>query len=200
MIKKVTIIFGSPTKESNTHILVKEAQKGLKESGVESEIIFLNDLQMKGCQSCLSCKVNDTTKCAVKDDMQAVYQAMEASDGIIVATPIYFSDVTAQTKLWMDRLFPYLGTRGGVSDGKPMVLMGRMPGNKRAKFIFTQNQPDPELFKEHMATFMKTVGMVGFDVKGYMIAANLYRGVKPMVTENESAMMAAYNLGKHYFE
>lgn len=193
MGKKVVIVFGSPLKESNTHILVKEAQKGLKESGVESEVFFLNDLNMKGCQSCLFCKMNDTTECSVKDDMQMIYKAMEASDGIIVATPIYFSAVTAQTKMWLDRLCAYVGE--DVGEG----FTGRMSGHKRAKFIFTQNQPDPSLYKEHIDTFMASVGIVGFDVKGHMVAADLFRGMKPMVTENESYMRAAYDLGKNYF-
>lgn len=199
MARKVTVIFGSPSKNSNTHILVKQAIKGLEDIGVESEIFFLNDLKMKGCQSCLTCKTNDTTKCAVRDDMQEIYAAMEASDGIIVATPIYFCDVTAQTKMWMDRLFPYLGAPDGVRDGVRTRLTGRMPGFKRAKFIFTQNQPDTGMFTEHIDTFMRMVGMVGFDVKGHMIAANLARGMKPMVTENESCMKAAYELGRSFF-
>ena len=200
MVKKVTIIFGSPSKGSNTHILVKEAQRGLKDSGVESEIFFLNDLNMKGCQSCLTCKMKDTTECATKDDMQLIYKAMESSDGILVATPIYFHDVTSQTKMWLYRLFPYLGSRDGVHDGVKTTLMGRMPGNKRATFIFTQNQPDPELFLDHIKTFMDMVGLVGFDLKGYMVAPNLARGMKPMVTENENLMKAAYEMGKNYFD
>lgn len=199
MERKVTIIFGSPSKGSNTHILVKEAQKGLKDCGAESEIFFLNDLTMKGCQSCLSCKMNDTTECAVKDDMQLIYRAMEASDGILVATPIYFGYVTAQTKSWSDRLFPYLGSRERVEAGVKTSLTGRMPGHKIAKFIFTQNQPDRSLFIEPINRFMNVISTVGFDVKGYMLASDLARGMKPMVTEHEHTMKEAYDLGKNYF-
>ena len=199
MSRKVTIILGSPSKGSNTHILVNEAQRGLKDAGADSEIFFLNDLNIKGCQSCLFCKMKDTTECATKDDMQLIYKAMEASDGIVVATPIYFHDVTAQTKMWLDRMFPYLGSREGVKEGVKTVLTGRMPGNKRAKFIFTQNQPDPRLFIDHIETFMEMVGVVGFDVKGHIVAANLARGMKPMVTENKDYMNAAYDLGKNFF-
>jgi len=47
--------------------------------------------------------------CAVKDDMQKIHQLIQESDGLIVATPIYFAGVTAQTKAWLDRLFPYIG-------------------------------------------------------------------------------------------
>ncbi len=200
MERKVSIIFGSPSKDSNTHILVKEAQRGLKDCGAESEIFFLNDLKIKGCQSCLTCKIKGTTKCAVQDDMQKVYRAMEASDGILVATPIYFGYVTAQTKLWSDRLFPYLGSKERIEEGvKTNVLTGMMPGHKIARFIFTQNQPDRSLFVEPINRFMHMISLVGFDVRGYMLASDLYRGVKPMVTEHKSAMKEAYDLGKNYF-
>lgn len=186
MVKKVAIIFGSPRKESNTHILVKEAQKGLKEIGAESEIFFLNDMNIKGCQSCYHCKANDAAGCAVKDDMQKIYAAMEASDGIIVATPIYFSEVTGQTKLWEDRLFRYFGT-------------DKLSGGKKAAFIFTQNQPERKLFNEHVNTFMNMIKMVGFDQSGCLLAANLMKGKKPMVTENKVDMEKAYKIGKNLF-
>ena len=199
MPKKVVVIFGSPSKNSNTHMLVREAQKGLKEAGAESEVFFLNDMRIKGCQSCLSCKANDTTKCAVKDEMQKIYQAMESSDGILVATPIYFGYVTAQTKIWSDRLFPYLGTRGDSKDGAHGALTGRMPGHKIARFIFTQNQPDRSMFAGQIRQFMNVISLIGFDVKGYMLASDLYRGVKPMVTENKDYMTDAYELGKNFF-
>lgn len=200
MVKKVTIIFGSPSKDSNTHILVKEAQRGLRDSGAESEVFFLNDLRLKGCQSCLACKQKAVTQCAVRDDMQEIYQAMEDSDGILVATPIYFGYPTAQSKLWLDRLFPYLGTREGKREGARANLVGLMPGNKPARFIFTQNQPDPGLFDGAIHQFMHMVGLVGFDVRGHMLAPNLYQGVKPMATERPELLKEAYDLGKNYFK
>lgn len=184
MVKKVTIIVGSPRKESNTHILVKEARKGLEESNVESEVFFLNDLSIKGCQSCGYCKANDTTDCAVQDDMQRIHKAMETSDGILVASPVYFGDVTAQTKLWEDRLFPYYGPGHNL------------PGHKKAAFIFTQNTPDGKMFQNNLDWFMGVVKMVGFEPNGYLLASDLMKGVKPMATENPEYMKKAYELGK----
>ncbi|HMK45467.1 MAG TPA: flavodoxin family protein [Methanocella sp.] len=200
MSRTVTIIIGSPSKGSNTHILAGEAQKGLEAIGVGSRVFFLNDMDIKGCQSCLSCKVKNTVECAVKDDMQLIYQAMEASDGILVATPIYFGYVTAQAKMWLDRMFPYLGSKEVVKEGVRTDLTGLMPGRKRAGFIFTQNQPDPGLFIDDIRKFMDKVSLVGFEAGGYLLATDLARGMKPMVTENEACMRAAYDLGKKYFE
>lgn len=184
MTKKVAIIFGSPRKESNTHILVKEAVRGLTDGGAESEIIFLNDLHIKGCQSCGYCKVHDTTACAVKDDMQKVRSAMERADGILVASPVYYGSVTAQTKLWQDRLYANIGP------GHNFI------GHKKIAYIFTQNNPDEKLFLGSLQTFMGLMKLMGLEQGSYLVAANLAKGIKPMVTENPQYLKAAYDLGK----
>lgn len=186
-MKKAIIIIGSPRKHSNTEILANEAQKGLEDSGISCEKFYLNDMQIKGCQACYYCKKNNVAECAIKDDMQQIHKSMQRSDGIIVATPIYFSDVTAQTKIWLDRLFPYIG----------MDLSPKMPAGKKAAFVFTQNQPNTYLFETHLNTFMNMVGLTGFEVKGSVIAANLDKGYKPMVTEKRELLEKAYHLGKN---
>lgn len=185
MAKKVAIIFGGPKKESNTHLLVKEAQRGLADTGVESEIIFLNDLSIKGCQDCGYCKVQDAIGCAIKDDMQLVRRAMEQADAILVATPVYYGSVTAQTKLWQDRLYAY------VKPGRSLL------GPKKIGFIFTQNNPDEKLFLSSLQIFMGLMKMVGLEQAGHLVVPNLLKGVKPMVTENALYMSRAYDLGKN---
>src|SRR5512137_1312074 len=127
-MKKVTILIGSPRKKGSTATLADESARALNEQGIPTETVFLNDLKIKGCQACYWCKKNDVAECAVKDDMQTVHRLMQESDGIIVASPIYFLGVTAQTKAWLDRMFPYIG----------MDLKPKMPAGKNVSFIFTQ--------------------------------------------------------------
>lgn len=189
-MKKVVIVFGSPRKNSNTHILVQEAQKGLTDSGIASEIFFLNDMNIKGCQACYHCKINDSTVCIVNDDMLKIHQAMESGDGLIVATPIYFAGVTAQTKTWLDRMFPYID----------MNLGAKLPKGKKAAFIFTQNQPNATLFSSAIKTFQAIVNMLGYEIRGSLLACNLNKGSKPMVTEDKDLMQKAYDLGKHLLD
>jgi multimeric flavodoxin WrbA len=185
-MKKALILIGSPRKKGSTAILAAEAERGLKEQGVETETLFLNDLKIKGCQACYWCKKNDVTECAVQDDMQTIHRLMKECDGIIVASPIYFAGVTAQTKAWLDRLFPYIG----------MNLSPKMPGGKKVSFIFTQNQPDIRLFGIPVRTFKQMVGLSGLSVKDHMIACDLDAGIKPPVEENAEFMEEAYRMGR----
>jgi len=185
-MKKVTILIGSPRKNGSTAILAKEAERGLKEQGIETETIFLNELKIKGCQACYYCKKNDVAECAVQDDMQRVHQLVQESDGLVVASPIYFAGVSGQTKIWLDRMFPYIG----------MNLSPKLPGSKKVSFIFTQNQPDPHLFETPVNTFMHMTGLTGLSVKDHLLAYNLDAGIKPPVTENREFMEKAYRMGR----
>jgi multimeric flavodoxin WrbA len=185
-MKKVTILIGSPRKNGSTCILAAEAERGLREQGIATETMFLNDLKIRGCQACYHCKKNDLGECAIKDDMQKIHQLMQESEGIIVASPIYFAGVTGQAKIWLDRLFPYIG----------MDLSPKLPKSKKVSFIFTQNQPDARLFETPIATFMHMVGLTGLSVKDHMLACDLDAGVKPPVTDRKDLMEKAYRIGK----
>ncbi len=189
-MQKVAIVFGSPRTGSNTDILVKEAQKGLADVGISSEIFYLNEMDIKGCQACNQCKKNDTTTCVIKDDIQNIHQAIESSAGLIVASPIYFAGVTAQTKTWLDRMYPYIDKQ----------LNSKLPKGKKAALIFTQNQPDQNLFLPAIKTFRAVMKVFGYEIKGSLLACNLDKDDKPMVTEDRDIMQKAYLLGSHLLE
>ncbi|MDD1727928.1 MAG: flavodoxin family protein, partial [Methanospirillum sp.] len=149
------------------------------------EVIMLNDLSITGCQACYACKQEDTIVCPILDDMQRIYQLIEGADGVIVATPIYFGGVTAQTKLWLDRLFPYL----------TMDLGSHLPRKIPLSCIYTQNQPDASYFTGAMNTFEFALGLIGFSIKNRVIGVDLDTGNKPMATEYPELMKQAWQVG-----
>lgn len=189
-MKQALILIGSPRKKGSTAILAGEAERALKEQGVATTTLFLNDLKIKGCQACYYCKKNDVAECAVKDDMQKVHSLMKDADGILVATPIYFAGVTAQTKAWLDRMFPYIG----------MDLSPKMPPGKNVSFIFTQNQPDANLFEVPCRTFMQMVSLTGLAVRDHLLGCDLDAGMKHPVEERKELMGRAYDLGKNLLQ
>jgi multimeric flavodoxin WrbA len=186
-MKKVLILIGSPRKKGSTATLAAEAERALKEQGVETTTLFLNDLKIRGCQACYWCKKNDVADCAVKDDMQKIHKLLQESDGLIIASPIYFGNVTSQTRAWLDRMFPFMN----------MNLVPKLPKTKKVSFIFTQNQPDARLFRSGIDAFMFAVGLSGLTVTGHMVACDLDAGVKPPVTEKKEYLEQAYRLGKN---
>ena len=103
---KVLGIVCSPRKGGNTEIMMKEALTSAGEAGAETDLVSVAGKNIAPCDGCNGCR--KTGVCLIKDDMQAIYQKMEAADGIIFGSPVYFGSVSAQCKAVMDRTFAFL--------------------------------------------------------------------------------------------
>ncbi|GBD97992.1 MAG TPA: flavodoxin family protein [Nitrospirae bacterium] len=97
-----TIAFcGSPRKNGNTELLLKETVRGVEDAGPGVRIFNLNEMNIRPCQDCGGC--NETGECIFRDDMDRVYDAVRTADRIILASPIFFFAVSAQAKIMIDR-------------------------------------------------------------------------------------------------
>jgi multimeric flavodoxin WrbA len=92
---------GSPRKNGNTELLLKETVKGIEDAGSTVQIFYLNVMNIKACQDCGGC--NETGTCVFEDDMDLIYDAIRKADRIILASPIFFFALSAQAKLMIDR-------------------------------------------------------------------------------------------------
>jgi multimeric flavodoxin WrbA len=101
LFMKVLAIYGSPRKEGNTSLLLRQLVKGLKEKGAETTEVEICDLTINPCVADYSCA--ETGECFLEDDMQDIYQHFIDHDCIVVAAPIFFYNVNAQTKILIDR-------------------------------------------------------------------------------------------------
>lgn len=103
---KVLCLLGSPRKDGNTAALLNSLIMGLNEnSKADVESIYLHGLKISPCSSCDACHILPDAQCAIKDDMQYLYPKVEKADIIVFATPIYWWNVSAQVKLFIDRLY-----------------------------------------------------------------------------------------------
>ncbi|HZJ84848.1 MAG TPA: flavodoxin family protein [Syntrophomonadaceae bacterium] len=100
---KVLGVVGSSRKRGNTSYLMQEALKPLEKEGIETELVFLGDYDIKDCNGCEGCK--ETYECIVKDDMQKLYPLILESEAIILGSPAYFYNVTAYMKAFIDRCY-----------------------------------------------------------------------------------------------
>lgn len=96
------IILGSPRKKGNSETLVQAVAEGLESSGETVEYVRLNELSMRPCQGCGGC--DKTGTCVIDDDLKDVYSLVDRADRIIMTTPVYFYTVSAQLKIFMDRM------------------------------------------------------------------------------------------------
>ena len=91
----------SPRKGKNSETMLRTALGAAEEKGAEVEFFGVVGKNIHPCDGCWSC--GKRGECHIDDDMQELYVKMKAADGIILATPVYFFDVTAQAKIIMDR-------------------------------------------------------------------------------------------------
>ncbi len=101
---KVLAINGSARKDGNTTALIKHVFSELETEGIQTELIELGGKKISGCIACYKCIKNKDKKCAVaKDCVNDVIAEMIKADGIILGSPTYFTDVTAEMKGLIDR-------------------------------------------------------------------------------------------------
>ena len=103
---KTIISNGSPRKNWNTAMMLKEAKRGAESVGSETEYIDLFNLSYTGCRSCLACKRKDAERCKCfwKDDLSPLIDRIFAADALIIGSPIYLGDITSQVHGLIERL------------------------------------------------------------------------------------------------
>ena len=101
---KVIAFNGSARKDGNTAIMIKHAFKELEAEGIKTELVQLAGEKIQGCIACYKCFSAKNGRCAVTDDIvNDCIAKMEQADGIILGSPTYFADCTAQIKALIER-------------------------------------------------------------------------------------------------
>ena len=98
----MVIVLGSPRRNGNSEILAKAVAEGFEGAGGSVEYIRLNDLAIRPCQGCGGC--DKTGVCVIKDEMVDVYEQVDRADRLLIVSPIYFYSLSAQTKIFIDRM------------------------------------------------------------------------------------------------
>ena len=140
----ILAISGAANKNRNTATMLQAAFDGaMSVKDASGEIVYLYDLNFRGCIGCHSCKLLDESKfarCAVRDGLTPVLEKAIAADVLLIGSPIYFSDVTGETRSFLERyLFP------GITYNKEHNLT--YPKRTKIGWIFTMNAPG-EVYKD----------------------------------------------------
>ncbi|MBQ1260758.1 MAG: flavodoxin family protein [Clostridia bacterium] len=100
---KVLIINGSPHKDGNTAIALGEMVKVFEGEGVEVELLHIGAMDIRGCVGCQSCF--KTGRCTIDDIVNEVAPKLEAADGLVVGSPVYYAGANATLTAFLTRLF-----------------------------------------------------------------------------------------------
>lgn len=179
-MKKIVVFIGSPRKNGYSAKLLNKLLEGAKSVGAEIVTYDLNDDKVRGCQGCFYCRSHEG--CATQDALQPMYQDIKEADSIVTTFPLYFGNISGQAKIWLDRIYPFLG------DG----FSARCPG-KKIVTIYSQANPDPTFMQDAINSTNNLFKVYGWDlIKSFLI----YNTQDPKKTIEESMMQEAYEIGK----
>ena len=100
---KVLLINGSPRKEGNTYLALREMEKIFEQEQVESEIIHIGNKPIRGCIACRACAQKG--KCVFDDCVNEIAPKFQEADGIIIGSPVYYASANGTLVSFLDRLF-----------------------------------------------------------------------------------------------
>jgi multimeric flavodoxin WrbA len=155
---KIMGFAASPRKEGNTAWMVNKILEGAKEQGAQTQVWYSSDLNIKPCQGCWSCHKGDKG-CIINDDMQKLYGALEDADALVLGSPIYMGQMTAQAKIFIDRLFAQISPKFSPH------FKEKKAEKKKLVPIFNQGNPDFRLFQSYIDYTRRMFELLEFNVK-----------------------------------
>jgi len=154
---KIVCLYGSPRSKGNSATLANHFLEKTESLGAYIKTYSLNKLDLKGCQACRACKEKQD-RCILKDDLSEVLEDVRDTDVLVLATPVYFGDITAQMKTFMDRTYSFF-----VPDFLTSPKPSRLEPGKKLVFIQSQAQKDESLFADLFLKYGLFFEILGFN-------------------------------------
>jgi len=182
-VKSVLVLLGSPRKRGNSAILADRIAKGARSVGARVETLFIHGMKIAPCNSCYACQKPNSKGCSIKDDMHIVYKKLMETDVWVIASPVYWFTVSAQTKLWMDRCFALLPYAKEAFAGKRIAIA----------MSYGDNDPFKSGCVNALRTFQDAFGYVQAHICGIVYGSAMDAGE---IKKHEVLMKEAEELGR----
>ncbi len=120
---KVLMINGSPRRNGNTAVALREMEQVFAREGIETQTVQVGNKPIRGCIACNACAQRG--KCAFDDAVNELAPVFEQSDGLVVASPVYYASANATLIALLDRLFYSTGFDKTMKVGASVVVARR---------------------------------------------------------------------------
>jgi multimeric flavodoxin WrbA len=182
-MSKIVIVNGSPRKKGNSATLAQQVATGAEAAGAHLETYYLHGLDIHPCNACDACLKSDDPDCVIDDDMQTLYPRLQEADAIVIASPIYWFTISAQTKLFMDRCYAFLGPGENPLKDKQFAIV----------LAYGDSDPFNSGAVNALRTFQDGLGYIGAEIVGTVYGSASKPGE---IAHNEALMEKAYQLGQ----
>jgi len=151
-MKKIIIVDASPRKGGNSDVVTDKLCAEIKNADVE--VFKIREKTVNPCHGCDACKGRDKAGCVQKDDIGALISRIDESDAVVLNTPIYFGQVSAQAKMFIDRMYCFF------DPGKPSMT-NAYKSNRKTALICTCGDGSGayDKYAEETVHCMDTIGV-----------------------------------------
>ena len=179
MGKNIVILNGSPRKNGNTSALVQAFTEGAQSAGHTVTEFFLDKMDIHGCKGCFGGHSSRECPCVQRDDMAQIYPAVKESDVVVLATPLYYWNMSGQLRTAVDRLF-------ALEEGDGNLLRGH---NRASALLMAA---EGHGFEDVLLYYNHLMGHLNWKNLGHVLAGG--NGDVGDI-EGKPELQQAYNLG-----
>ena len=181
--RKIVVLLGSPREHGNSAALAEQVAAGARDGGAEVESFYLHGMDIQPCDACDACRGSSADECILEDGMQEVYPRLREADALVIASPIYWFNMSAQIKLFMDRCYAFGGPQGHGLAGKQIGIV--------------LTYADPDLFVSGavnaLRAFQDSYRYIGAEIMGMVCGSAEAPGE---IRKNKEVMDQARQLGE----
>ena len=163
----ITVLMGSPRKV-NTHAMVEAFEAGAKEAGHAVTVFNVSDMRIAGCTACEACHNGGNGVCAKKDDMDYIYPALNKTDMLVLASPVYYFTLTAQLQAVIHRFY----------------AMKKLPKATKAALLLSSKEPD--VYEGSIGQYKGIIGYMGLEDCGIITAKDPENGTPELLEKVRS--------------
>jgi multimeric flavodoxin WrbA len=174
---------GSPHSNRNTGTLINKVLEGCRSEGAETTVFELGSMNISPCRACMACK--DNKPCARPDDMAVFYKKAPETDGLVIGSPVYLDHISAQLKIFIDRLYCYIGTG----------MENYYPGGKKAVICITYGAGDEDMYN-YILEWIEERLKFYFDIETIGMLKKSSCPEQAVVHKDASLMDQAFSLGQ----
>lgn len=179
---KAIAVFGSARADGNSSKVMYEIIRGINDNKNDVKIININDIDLKGCQGCRSCREMNCD-CVIKDGLEDYFNELHTADVLIVSAPNFFSTISGQMIEFMNRHYCM------SDDNKNSRL------EHTVKLVAVFSQGAPESYKKYEDTYNWYINV--FKTKGFDVVKKIVVGGDSDLSQSGNILQDAYKLGKN---
>ncbi len=187
MTNKALVILGSPRKKGNSAMLAQQIAKGAIANNAKVETVYLHGMDIAPCKACMQCQKKRSKGCSTRDDMQKIYPKLIEADAWVIASPVYWFTMSAQTKTFMDRCFALPAYSDEPFRGKRIAIA----------MTYGDEDPFTSGCVNALRTFQDAFAYTESEIVGIVYGSAMEAG---RIRTNKKVMKEAFDLGKKLFE